>query len=224
MNVYFLVEGKRTEKKVYPKWLSHLLPHLKPVTQFDEVESHNYFLFSSNGYPSILDDIGNAVEDINACGNYSYLVICLDAEESTVQSRKKEIHRLFETKILKIDAQLVIIVQNKCFETWFLGNRKVYTRNPQDKTFKQYGRFYNVSTEDPELMPNFPGFNSTSQFHEDYLKKMLREKGVRYTKRNPGDVVKSHYIKELQRRIEDCPDHLKSLKEFFAFCQTLDND
>ena len=30
MNLYFLVEGK-TEKKVYPQWLSHLIPGLKQV-------------------------------------------------------------------------------------------------------------------------------------------------------------------------------------------------
>jgi len=46
MNVYSLVEGK-TEKKVYPRWLSHLLPGLKQVQRYDEVEHHNYYLFSS---------------------------------------------------------------------------------------------------------------------------------------------------------------------------------
>ncbi len=31
MNIYFLVEGKRTERKVYPAWLSYILPELKQV-------------------------------------------------------------------------------------------------------------------------------------------------------------------------------------------------
>lgn len=32
MNIYFLVEGKRTEMKVYPKWLSILIPNLGKST------------------------------------------------------------------------------------------------------------------------------------------------------------------------------------------------
>lgn len=31
MNIYFLVEGKRTERKVYPAWLAYLLPELQQV-------------------------------------------------------------------------------------------------------------------------------------------------------------------------------------------------
>ena len=54
MNLYFLVEGKRTENKVYPAWLKHLLPELQQVKNFDEVDKNNFYLFSANGYPSII--------------------------------------------------------------------------------------------------------------------------------------------------------------------------
>lgn len=37
MNIYFLVEGKRTERKVYPAWLAYLLPELQRVQSYDEV-------------------------------------------------------------------------------------------------------------------------------------------------------------------------------------------
>ncbi len=221
MNIYFLVEGKRTEKKVYPRWLSHLLPDFKQVGRFDEVVERNYFLFSSGGYPSILDDIPNAVEEINTSGKYAYLAVCLDADEVEVQERKDEIDRLFQPGSIKMNAGLMILVQNRCFETWFLGNRKVYSRNPQDETFKRYCKFYNVSKDDPESMPGFPGFNSFAQFHEDYLKRMLREKGIRYTKRNPGNVGEPSYIEALQKRVDDSPGHLKTLQEFFSFCENL---
>lgn len=221
MNIYFLVEGKRTEKKVYPQWLSHLVPVLKQVKHFNEVDKLNYYLFSSGGYPSILDDIPNAVEEINECGKYSYLVVCLDADETDVEERKAEINRIFQYSSFELKAELVIIVQNRCFETWFLGNRKVYSRNPQDETFRQYCEFYNVSEKDPESMPKFRGFDSISQFHVDYLKKMLKEKGIRYTKHYPGNVGEPHYIKALQKRIEDKPNDLKTLKEFFSFCETI---
>jgi hypothetical protein len=220
MNIYFLVEGK-TEKKVYPQWLSYLAPGLKRVKHFNEVDNGSYFIFSSGGYPSILDDIPNAVEEINECGKYTFFVVCLDADEVTVEERKNEIKQLFLQNSPDLKAQLVIVVQNRCFETWFLGNRKVYSRNPQDETFKQYCKFYNVSEKDPELMPQFPGFDSIAQFHVDYLKRMLKEKGIRYTKRFPGNVGESPYVEALKKRIEDRPTDLKSLKEFFSFCEKI---
>jgi hypothetical protein len=221
MNLYFLLEGKRTEKKVYPQWLSYLLPQFKQVKYFDEVVKYNYFLFSSNGYPYLLDDIVRAAQDINSSGKYSHLIICVDADEATTAKRKEEILAYLLSSSIGLEAELVIIVQNICFETWFLGNRRVFSRNPQDKTFKEYSLFYNVSTHDPEQMPNFPGFGSTSQFHMAYLKRMLLERGIRYTKNFPGDVEKPPYIKELQKRVADCPCHLISLQEFFSFCKKI---
>jgi REP element-mobilizing transposase RayT len=221
MNIYLLVEGRRSEKKIYPQWLSYLLPGLSQVRYFDEAKNHNFYLFSSNGYPSILDDIKNAAEDINSCGKYAYLVVCLDADESTVEEKKEEIDEIFQQGSVELKAELVVIVQKRCFETWFLGNRKVFSRNPQDEIFREYCRFYNVSIKDPEMMPNFTGFNRIAQFHEDYLKRMLREKGIRYTKRNPGNVGESHYIEALQKRTENNPGHLKSLRYFFQFCEAI---
>jgi REP element-mobilizing transposase RayT len=221
MNIYFLVEGRRSEKKVYPQWLSYLLPGLTQVRYFDEAKNHNFYLFSSNGYPSILDDIKNAAEDINSCGKYAYLVVCLDADECTVEEKREEFNEIFQPGALELKAELVIIVQNRCFETWFLGNRKVFPRNPQDEIFREYCRFYNVSIKDPELMPNFAGFNRIAQFHEDYLKRMLREKGIRYTKRNPGNVGEPHYIEALQKRTGNNHNHLKTLKYFFQFCESI---
>lgn len=221
MNIYFLVEGKRTEKKVYPQWLSHLLPEFTQVKQFDEAVERNYFLFSSGGYPSILDDIPNAVEEINTSGKYAYLAVCLDADEMAVQERKDEINRLFQSDSVEMNAELMIVVQNRCIETWFLGNRKVYSRNPQDETFKRYSKFYNVSKNDPEAMPGFPGFKSLAEFHYNYLRLMLKEKGIRYTKKYPGNVGEPPYIEALQKRVDDSPGHLKTLQEFFSFCASL---
>jgi len=54
MNVYFLVEGRRTEKKIYPKWLSHLVPELTKVDFFEDVKEFNYKLFSGFGFPHLL--------------------------------------------------------------------------------------------------------------------------------------------------------------------------
>lgn len=220
MNVYFLVEGK-SEKKVYPKWLKYLLPMLKQVENFDEVEQYNYYLFSSCGYPSILEDIKNAAKDINDCGKYSYLVICMDADEASTEERKEAIMGIFKPGLQELKAILVIIVQNRCFETWFLGNRKVYPRNLEDDCLRKYCQFYNVSVKDPEMMPTFAGFSSIAQFHGDYLKRMLKEKRIHYTKQNPREVGESYYIEELRKRVTDEPQHLKTLQDFFRFCNAI---
>jgi hypothetical protein len=64
MNVYFLVKGRKTEADVYPAWLSHLIPELRRVDNFDEAEFNNYYLFSSFGIPYIENDIINMERNI----------------------------------------------------------------------------------------------------------------------------------------------------------------
>ena len=115
MNIYFLVEGKRTERKVYPAWLSHLLPELQQVRNYDEVDKNNYYLFSAEGYPSIIyEHFPNAIADIVTNGKYDYLVICLDAEENTAAAIQQEINDFIrDHKINMGFTQLVIIVQNR---------------------------------------------------------------------------------------------------------------
>ncbi|MCK4764754.1 MAG: hypothetical protein KAW12_21325 [Candidatus Aminicenantes bacterium] len=220
MNIYFLVEGF-TEKKIYPQWLSYLMPGLEQVERFDEVENRNYYIFTAGGYPSILEEVKNAAENINDCGKYSHLVVCLDADEFTVEERKEEVAKTFRGASFELKAELVVIVQNRCFETWFLGNRKVYPRNPQDERLRDYTKFYNVSEKDPEIMEKFPGFNRIAQFHGDYLKRMLGEKNIPYTKKNPRGVRESAYVEALQKRIKDKPGQLETLKTFFSFCESV---
>jgi hypothetical protein len=96
MNIYFLVEGQSTEQDIYPAWISYLVPELKRVDNFDEVEQNNYYLFSSYGVPFIEKDIINAVMDINFIGKYHYFVICIDADSATVSQRESKILNLMK--------------------------------------------------------------------------------------------------------------------------------
>jgi hypothetical protein len=76
MNLYFLVEGTQSERKVYPAWLAHLLPQLKQVRNYDEVNEKNYYLISGEGYPSLIYDfIPSSIAEINSNGKYSYFVV-----------------------------------------------------------------------------------------------------------------------------------------------------
>ncbi|MBD2500884.1 hypothetical protein [Anabaena azotica] len=223
MNIYFLVEGKSTERKVYPAWLAHLLPDLKRVSNYNDVVNNNYYLFSANGYPSIIyEHLPNAIADINDNGNYNYLVLCLDAEEVTVEYRKQEINDLLITDNYTLtNAQIVIIVQNRCFETWCLGNKKIYTKNPSDNPLLTYTRYYDVSANCPELMGKYPDFSTHAQFHEDYLIELFRAKKISYSKSNPGDVLKLYYLQELMKRVQNDPTHLLSFQSFIQFCNII---
>jgi len=225
MNLYFLVEGQRTEKKVYPAWLSHLLPELKRVNDYDQVDKNNYYLFSAEGYPSIIHKhLPNAVEDIVIHGKYNYLIICLDADEVSVNERKQEIHNFVVKNDINLklgNTKLQIIIQNRCIETWFLGNRKIYSKKPQNNPLIDYIRHYDIYTNCPELMGNYGTFNTHAQFHEAYLKELFRAKNINYSKNNPGDVVKSHYLNQIVQRITDDPTHLQSFQVFIEFCRNI---
>ena len=223
MNIYFLIEGQSTEADVYPVWLSYLVPKLMRVECFDEIEQNNYYLFSSYGIPSVEKDIVNAIKDINAINKYNYFVICLDADAATISQREEKIFTLLKEENVELNSKtfLKIIVQNKCIETWFLGNRKVYRKNPQkDKQFIEYSKFYNVCRFDPELMEKPQNYErSISTFHFKYLKAMFRERGnMRYSKSNSKEIQKESYLNELKNRVNDNHQHLFSFSNFLDFC------
>lgn len=220
MNLYLLVEGRRTEKKVYPAWLSHIVPDLTRVAWAREAENNNYFLFSGNGYPALLHNhLKNSIDEVNELGNFDFLVLALDVDDSTVKGRIEEVHSFLQKHDLRLDrAGIVIIPQNRCIETWFLGNRKIFKHNPQDRVLSKYAKFFNVREDDPEEMELFPGFSSISQFHEDYCTKFLRERGIRYSKNRPNGVGDQDYFESLISRSEET-GHLKSFKRLVDFLE-----
>ncbi len=225
MNLYFLVEGRRSEMKVYPKWLSHLLPHFTRVSAPDAATRDSYFLVSGLGYPRLLDvQLPNSVADVNAVGRYEYLVLCLDSDEFTPDERLAEVMRHVAALQQQLSAgtTLKVIVQNRCIETWFLGNDAVFKRNPQSADLRKFIDHYDVSENDPEAMPVCAGFDTHAEFHHAYLKEMLSERNLRYSKTTPGPVAERPYLEQLQRRVENRPGDLASFQGFLAFCRNVD--
>lgn len=215
MNLYFLVEGRRTERTVYPAWLSHLRPELKKVQFAKDAQENNFYLISGEGYPSVINThLGNAVKDMNSLPQYNYLFLVLDAEDSGIDSLNTHIDSVMKTQRLELSyARLVRIFQDKCIETWFLGNRKLFVRNPKDQTLKDYISFYNAAELDPELMPKYEGFSNTAKFHQNYLDKIFQEREIHFSKNKPGAVCEKGFLDELIRRSEET-DHLKSFQNF----------
>lgn len=224
MNLYFLVEGV-TELKVYPQWLGHLLPELSRVQFAQDAKANHYFLMSGLGYPRLLDEeLVNSVADINEWGNYDYLVLVVDADDMAVQEKADEIHQFIKDNKVDLNpkCRLQIVAHKYCMETWFLGNRKVYTRTVgKDSDFYNHAGFYDVSQHDPQLMAKPATMNgSVSIYHEKYLRTMLAEKKIRYSKTDPRGVGEKHYLEQLQNRVKETA-HLSSLSRFFNFCENL---
>jgi len=222
MNIYFLVEGRSTEKKVYPKFIEHFFEgHLTRVNQFDEIIDNNYFLLSGNGYPRIFTDVlKNSIVDINSAGNYNYLFLCIDSDENSIEERQQELQEYLEQFRdegieLSPNCKIELIVQH-----WFLGNKVVYKTNPSSKILSEFQAFYNVKDNDPELMPAFKDFGNHASFHFAYLREMLLERNVRYSKNYPRDVAENHYLDRLIERGEN-DSHILSFMHFYSLCKKI---
>jgi|JI91814CRNA_FD_contig_121_306066_length_2768_multi_9_in_0_out_0_4 hypothetical protein len=229
MNIYFLVEGRSTEKKIYPKWLEYLVPELVRVKYYDQVQANNYYLISGEGYPKILSDgLKNAVDKILEIPKYDYLVICVDADEESVEERTHYINKYIyefmqENKINLGKTKIEIIVQNRCIETWLLGNRKIFdSRQPTEQPLSNYVNYYDVSRSDPEEMGKYDMRNH-ADFHYEYLREVFRSKNTTYSKKSPNDAKEKYYFEELQKRVQDKYEDLKTFQVFLEFCEKVRN-
>lgn len=223
MNIYFLVEGNSTEKKIYPKWLGYLLPELIRVDYSHQVQNNNYYLISGKGYPRILyDGLENAIDKLQETQNYDYLAICVDADEETVDERMSYIKNFIQEKKLNLgNTKLEIIIQNRCMETWLLGNRRIFdSRQNLKPPLSDYVKYYDVSQEDPEAMGEY-GMRNHADFHCKYLQEIFVAKNIEYSKKSPGDARERYYLEQLQKRTEDNSTHLKSFQGFLNFCQMI---
>lgn len=221
MNVYFLVEGRRTERRVYPAWLKHLVPRMSRATQLSHVRKDQYFLFSGEGYPALLNHLKNAISDINTHGRFDWFVLCLDADYCSTNERKLEVETYLKDNNLSLcpNTKFAIIVQNKCIETWFLGNRKFFKRTPQNSKLLEYVQHYNVHDADPEQMSAPDHYNGTvAHFHDNYFRLICLERNCTYSKKQPEVVCQSMFLCELIERFQNS-QHLESFGTFLELCK-----
>ncbi|MTJ49162.1 hypothetical protein [Dolichospermum sp. UHCC 0259] len=240
MNFYFVFEGK-TEAIVYKKWLSVLLPHLTEVDSFDAVSQNNYYYESDMGVPDCYRVAANAIQEINEVPKYDYLVLFTDADRLTVFEKKAEAFEKIKLNLqskpfqtLPKNCKLEIIIQKVCIETWFLGNRNFFVRNPQNnELLKKYIKYFDVSQNNPEdLASEFEqdeenkqeifGYKTKALFHEGYLREIFKERNLSYSKSRPKEVQERFYLQQLLARIKTNPDHLQSFQEFIEFCSKID--
>lgn len=223
MNIYFLVEGNSTEKKIYPQWLTYLIPELKRVQYYDQVQNNNYYLISGEGYPAILHDgLDNAVDKIQETNNYDYLVICIDADEDPVNEKITYVQQFIEEKNINLGkTKIKVIVQNRCIETWLLGNKRLFdSRQPLEIPLLDYVNYYDISQKDPEKMGCF-NMRNHADFHFQYLREIFNAKNIVYSKQRPGEATKQYYLEQLQERTRNYPTHLETFQDFLRFCKMI---
>jgi hypothetical protein len=225
MNLYFLVEGRRTESIVYPRWLRLLLPDFEriqdPFSLTAKCHGNHYYLFDGGGYPNMLKDAVAAAMDLNEIGVFDYFIVCLDTDDESCSAREDIVrHRIAESGV-SLKSTLVVITQKVCIESWFLGNRALFKSKHKDTEYLKYINFYDTSKYDPEYMdkPNYFK-DSTAIFHFKYFDTVMRKNGLRYTKGKPYDVCEKEFLEELITRAY-FTDHLNSFKKFIDLCRLI---
>jgi hypothetical protein len=222
VNLCFFLEGRRTEPKVYRAWVNHVFPQLTEVKIISDVRQDNYLLISGFGHPQMLTLLEGILDDISQHGGIDHFFVCLDAEEDPPEARRQQIEASVFGKLSHTTYHVVI--HNCCIETWFLGNRQVMKRNPQSQRLRVWKAFYDVSKQCPESMECHPDFRLRADFHLEYLKEMLRERGLNYSKSLPRPVQESSYLLALVERHEKT-GHIQSfgqlVKEWRAIGGTI---
>lgn len=227
MNLFFLVEGRRTEAKVYDAWIKHVFPHLRPVKHIADFSANCYHIFSGNGYPHYRRRLEQAFWEIGDYPVVDHFFLCLDSDEDEYMARVAEVQRVIDELATKTSIyqkhhrlEVHVVVQHCCIETWFLGHRKMMRKEGLSPEFAKMKQFYDVRENDPECMGKPEDYVTRASYHEAYLKAMLRERGMTYSKEQPGAVCTSEYLGGLRDRCRTT-GHLNSLLQLFVIWERL---
>lgn len=220
MNIYFVFEGK-TEPIVFLGWFKKLLPQYNQVEHFDEVETNNFYYESDMGVPNCYNIVANAIQEINECPKYDYLVLFVDSDRFTVDERVQDAHASIkkallekEYKTMPLNCQLKIIAQKVCIETWLLGNRKFFINNPTNPILRDYIAYYDVSNNNPEDMAQefvegndesslLFGYSTKALFHEGYLREIFKERNALRTSRHSSPSRHLTYRKSKPMEVQE---------------------
>lgn len=221
MSLYVVVEGRRTEPKLYRAWLPFLFPGIVQAARIEDATSGHFFLVAGHGYPSYLTRIRNAVADIQMAESpFTHLLVCVDAEEESHDDRLGEISDVIEDADCPID--YTVIVADCCIETWLLGNQKFIKRSPEDPRLREYLQHFDVKVEDPELIPKLPPHRTRAALCVDYLKATFRERGLAYSKHDPAPATTRPYFQALRDRARPAPEGPGHLRSFARLLELRD--
>lgn len=214
MNLLVLVEGEVGEKKVYETWIPFVNPKLQVVSDLFDIERDQFAVIAGYGYPHYFDVIDRAILDVNSVKNIDRIIIAIDSEDLSLEEKYQEVDQFVSER--PCIANVFIVVQHFCLETWALGNKRLGPRNPRSELLRKFKRIYNVFGNDPELIPPDVDDDLTrAQFAEKYLRAMLndRNKNLSYSKRNPKALLHPSYFREVKDRLLSF-NHIRSFSRF----------
>jgi len=215
VNIYVAVEGV-AEKKVYAKWIPLVNPSLSHARVITDVDVNRYFIVSGGGYPGYFETIEDAIEDLRSLPQFNRLVIAIDSENMSADDKRREVVEFVEAYGPPPDYR--VVVQHFCLETWGLGNRRIVSRQPENADLRLCLAMFDVSVEDPELLPALPSESlNRAQFAEKYLRLLFQEKfsGLGYSKNNPRALSHNTYFRRVRERLEDT-GHIASFDSFLG--------
>jgi hypothetical protein len=228
MNIYFLVEGE-AELRVYPAWIDTLLESkLSRNFAYHTVTNNQYYIFNGGGIGKMVHhSIRNAANEIIAHPVFDYFVIVADADDQSIMDRTNRIELVLNDPsfpVLPPNCTTKIIIQNRCFETWLCGHRSFYATalTTSNRNVRRFIDYYNVATNDPELMLKDPVYNSftIAKYHFNYLHHLLiPNNSVRYNKGTADKLIDTNYLSALKQRLIDEPTHLSTFNEMLAFLE-----
>lgn len=215
MNIYLVVEGKKTEPIVYPKWIKYINPRYRVVQDIDKVLENNIYLISGEGYPSYFEVIEAGAFDVSENRQFDRLVIAVDSEDMTYSEKRTEITDFVDD--LSVNIEYRVVVQHFCIETWALGNRYIVPRHSDNERVKRFREIWDVLKYDPQGLPPLDEDHNRAQFAELYLSALLnsRHKNLTYSKRNPKVLLNRKYFDRVKSRLEDTC-HITSFNDFLT--------
>lgn len=230
MNFYFLLEDEKSFIKVLPRWLDYMNFPCVRVPDISCVTHNTYVAQSGQGIIQLITRVLYETLDsiIESDKKIDYLVIIADAEEYSVDQRYKEIEIKIKdySNYSQINFKIDILICNCCFETWLLGNCNIYPNDTlsQSNLLYPFCEFYDVSRNDPELMPMDESnrnikdyhFHSKADYHFRYLHNLCQQNRLIYRKSKPDAAMDKNFYNGIVNRIETT-EHISSFKRFFDY-------
>ena len=114
----------------------------------------------------------------------SITIICLDTDDEDYYEREQAVLDRLKDNGVEPKAELVVITQKVCIESWFLGNRELVKKSLRGADIEKYINFYNVGEKDPELMSKpIYSTDSIAMFHYKYLRTLMKKNGELYQRK-----------------------------------------
>ena len=128
--------------------------------------------------------------------------------------KRQEIEDYINGKVCS--AEIIVLVQHFCIETWALGNQKACSANPTTHPLIAYKRYFDVRQNDPELLLPWSSLElNRAQFAYKYLRAMLSDKYIRlsYKKGKPDVLTNKGYFNQIVSRYNRT-GHINSFEVF----------